>query len=351
MSPKAKSSSLLFVLVIASVALGIMSWLALTLLGVKTNQNSSDIEQNSPSQLPSSEVSRSTTFESITEVPSGLFNYGGSTTWVPLRQEIDPIIQRSFPQFQLRYVQPIAGNPGSGSGIKMLLNNQLAFSQSSRPLKLKEYQQAKEMGFSLEAIPVAIDAIVLGINPQLNVSGITIEQLQKIYTGEIKNWQQVGGPDLPIIPYTKPTQLSGTSEFFAENILLEQKFAANVQYIGNTTEALRKVSKNLGAIYYASAAEVIPQCQIKPLPLGSKKGEWVTPYQPPYIPSSDCPQQRNKLNTKAFLSGDYPITRRLFVIVKHGNSVDEQAGMAYAKLLLTDQGQDLVVKAGFISLR
>ncbi|MFM7354496.1 MAG: phosphate ABC transporter substrate-binding protein, partial [Microcystis aeruginosa] len=62
-------------------------------------------------------------------------------------------------------------------------------------------------------------------------------------------------------------------------------------------------------------------------------------------------QKRNQLNELAFQKGEYPITRRLFVIIKQNGQLDEQAGEAYANLLLTDQGQELIKKAGFVPLR
>lgn len=100
-------------------------------------------------------------------MPEGLFNYGGSTTWAPIRKVADPQIQTVFPNFQLRYTQHPTQPPGSGTGISMLLDGELAFSQSSRPLKDKEYQQAQQRGFQLEQIPVAIDGIAIAVNHDL----------------------------------------------------------------------------------------------------------------------------------------------------------------------------------------
>ena len=291
------------------------------------------------------------TFAQVQGVPSGLFSYGGSTTWAPIRREVDPAMQTVWPQFQLRYTEPVNEAPGSGTGIKMLLNNQLAFSQSSRPIQSQEYQEAQTRGFSLKSIPVAIDGIAVAINPNLNIPGITVAQLQEIYTGKITNWNQVGGPNLPITPYSRRLQDSGTVEFFVANVLANQQLAANVKLISTTTEALRQVSVNPGAIYYASAPEVVPQCSIKPLPLGRQAGELIPPYQEPFIPLSQCPNQKNQLNASAFQNGSYPITRRLFVIVKQNGQIDQQAGEAYANLLLTAQGQELITKAGFVRLR
>jgi phosphate transport system substrate-binding protein len=233
----------------------------------------------------------------------------------------------------------------------MLLQDQLAFSQSSRSLKDTEYETAQQRGFTLEQIPVAIDGIAIAVHPNLPVKGLTLDQLQKIYSGKITNWRGVGGPNLPITPYSRRPEAGGTVEFFQENILGEESFGQNVQYTNDTTDSLRKVSENRGGIYYASAPEVVPQCTIKTLPIGRNSETFVPPYQEPFIPLSQCPEKRNQLNKIAFQQGNYPITRRLFVIVKKNGQMDEQAGRAYANLLLSQQGQALVDKAGFVSIR
>jgi phosphate transport system substrate-binding protein len=315
--------------------------------------NRSGVDLGGLRSNPTNQSTQSTgeTFAQVQGVPSGLFSYGGSTTWAPIRKEVDSDIQTVWPKFVLRYTDPTTGAPGSGSGIKMLLNNQLAFSQSSRSIKDEEYQQAQARGFTLKEIPVAIDGIAVAVHPNLNIPGLTITQLKDIYTGKITNWNQVGGSNLSITPYSRRIEEGGTIEFFAENVLEGQKFAANVQFIGTTTEALRQVADNPGGIYYASAPEVVGQCTVKPLPLGRNSNEWVPPYQEPFVSLSQCPSQRNQLNATAFQSGQYPITRRLFVIVKQNGQADQQAGVAYAQLLLTAQGQNLISKAGFVSIR
>ncbi|MEM6399147.1 MAG: PstS family phosphate ABC transporter substrate-binding protein [Cyanobacteria bacterium P01_D01_bin.116] len=290
------------------------------------------------------------TFKSVKQVPSGLFSYGGSSTWAPIRKEADSEIKTALPKFQLRYTNPTTGSPGSGTGIKMLLENQLAFSQSSRPVKDKEYQQAQQRGFKLEEIPVAIDGIAVAVNPNLNIPGLTLNQLKDIYTGKITNWQQVGGENQAIVAYSKISE-GGTVEFFVNNVLKKEDFGGNIEKISTTTEALRKVSKEKGGIYYASAPEVVGQCGIKPLAVGRTESTLVSPYKEPYVPLSECPQKRNQLNVDAFRSDEYPMTRRLFVVVKKNGQIDEQAGAAYANLLLTDEGQKVISKAGFVRIR
>ena len=309
--------------------------------------------KNSIFQLPSNSQnidkfsSSYITFVEVKNVPSGLFSYGGSTTWAPIRKKIDSGIQTVWPKFQLRYTDPISGTPGSGRGITMLLDNQLAFSQSSRSLKEEEHQEAAKKGFSLKEIPVAIDGIAVAVNPNLNVPGLTIEQLRDIYTGVITNWNQIGGPNISITPYSRKREDGGTVEFFINNVLEEEDFGENVQFVYSTTPALRKVADDIGAIYYASAPEVVPQCTVKSLPIGRQQDNLVSPYQQPFIPLNQCGDRRNQVDRLAFQTGEYPLTRRLFVIIKENGQDDEKAGLTYANLLLTNQGQDLISEAGF----
>ncbi|MBE9211430.1 PstS family phosphate ABC transporter substrate-binding protein [Plectonema cf. radiosum LEGE 06105] len=348
MSQKNETAVLVLALTITLGLIGgVYWWLArnydITLGSISNNQS----QPKSQSNLQSNQEN----FASVKEVPSGLFTYGGSTTWAPIRKDVDSEIKTAFPQFQLRYTNPTTGNPGSSTGIKMLLSNQLAFSQSSRSVKDQEYQQAEQRGFKLEEIPVAIDGIAIAVNPELNIPGLTLAQIKDIYTGKITNWQQVGGENLAIKPYSRRLTEGGTVEFFNENVLGSEKFGSNVEFTLDTTDGLRKVAQNKGGIYYASAPEVVGQCAIKPLPIGVASNKFVTPYIEPLIEPSNCPQQRNQLNAEAFKSGEYPITRRLFVIVKRNGQIDEQAGVAYAKLLLTQQGQELISQTGFVRIK
>lgn len=291
------------------------------------------------------------TFASIANVPSGLFNYGGSTSWAPVRGQVDPVIQQTWPAFQLRYTNPTTGTPGSAAGIRMLLDGQISIAQSSRPLEDEEYQRAQQRGYTLNSIPVALEGIAIAVHPSLTVPGITLEQLRGIYMGQITNWRQVGGPDLAILPYTRRIEDGGTVEFFINNVLGGQAFAPSVQRIATTTEALRAVGNNPGGIYYASAPEIVGQCTTKPLPLGTRPDNFVPPYQEPLVPASQCPAQRNQINVAAIRKGDYPITRSLFVVVKQDGQLDQRAGEAYANLLLTEQGQSLLEQAGFVRIR
>lgn len=322
------------------------------LLGRETSGSSTPGSDSSSAPPPAPVADN---FAGVPNVPSGLFSYGGSTTWAPIRGQIDPVIQSVWSGYQLRYTNPPLGEtPGSASGIRMLLDNQLTFAQSSRSLNPQEYQEAEQRGFTLREIPVALEGIAIAVNPNLNLPGLTLDQLRDIYTGQITNWSQVGGPNLPITPYSRRVNDGGTVEFFVANILGGQNFGSNISFIDTTTQALREVSTNPGGIYYASAPEIVGQCTVKPLPLGARSGDsFVAPYVEPLIVGSQCggSAERTQLNSNAFQTGAYPITRRLFVVVKQNGQIDQQAGEAYANLLLTDQGQALIEESGFVRIR
>lgn len=357
MSQKNETAVLVLALLIAGGLLAGGFWWLTRRSGVDLGSN--DVYSNNPtpsvsnpsSGLSSPQPSNDSNFASIRNVPNGLFSYGGSTSWAPIRLIVNPKLEAAQPRFVLRYVNPSSIPPGSSSGIRMLIEGKITFAQSSRPLTDEELSRGVLRGFELKQIPIAIDGLAIATHPDLNIPGLTLQQIKAIYTGKFTNWKQVGGPDLPIKPYSRPTTDGGTVELFIQDILAGQSFTDSVEFVATTTEALQKLASNKGGIYYASAPEVVPQCTIKALPVGRQPGKFIPPYQEPRIPRSLCPTRRNQLNIQAFQTGQYPITRNLFVIVKQNDQIEQQAGEAYANLLLTQQGQALIESAGFVRIR
>jgi len=284
------------------------------------------------------------TIAQIPNVPQGTFNYGGLTTFAPLRSSsVVSAINQAQPDFNLRYTEPVGGKPGSGAGIEMLLDGQLSFSQSSRPVKDAEFMQAEQRGFKLEQVPVAIDGIAFYVNPGLSIPGLTLSEVRDIFTGKIKNWQEVGGPNLKITPLSRNAKAGGTVEFFIEEVLGKQSLAGSVKEVRDTTESIREVAKAPGGIGYATASEVIGQNTVTPVPLANNAAQgFVSPFAGGGL---------STVNQGAFADSSYPLTRRLFVVIKRDGRLDEQAGVAYANMLLSNEGQELVEKAGFVPVR
>lgn len=324
---------------------GLLWWL------LKPNLASRSSVDSSSNQSLNIGSSAGSTFQTVAQVPNDSFNYGGSTAWASIRQLVDSQIQSARPELQLRYVDPVNSSPGSSSGIRMLLDGQLDFAQSSRPLTDEEQAIAKQRGFTLEQRQVGMDGIAVVVNPSLKVSSLTVDQLQQIYLGQITNWEQVGGPNLPITPFSQRPEDADTLIFAGNNDLKGQALGSNVQYVYSTTEAVRQLSKTPGGLYYASARSVVFQCSVKTLLLGRTSSQLIAPYREPMVSPEQCPRQRNQLNTQVIKNGSYPMLANLFVIIKQNKGREQQIGDAYTKLLLTDQGQSAIEQAGFVRIR
>ncbi|MEO0457200.1 MAG: substrate-binding domain-containing protein [Cyanobacteria bacterium P01_A01_bin.114] len=303
---------------------------------------------STPANPPSTGQPNLSTFAEVSDIPSGQFEYGGSTTWAPVRGAVDPIIQQALPNFKLSYKDTPAQVPGSSLGIQMLIDGELDFAQSSRPLSEGEKQQAQQQGLTLKELPVAIEAVAIATHPNLSLPGLTLAQLKDIYTGQLTNWSQVDGPDLAIVPATR-SDVGGTVQFFQAEVLDGQAFTSAVQRLPTTTAALRFVGDTPGAVYFASAPEVVGQCTVAPISIGPSLQQLTPPYQAPYVPPQDCPTRRNQLNLNAFRDNTYPLTRPLYV-VSSSHPQSEQAGRAYVQLLQTQQGQQLLQQAGFVPM-
>jgi ABC-type phosphate transport system substrate-binding protein len=318
-------------LIAAGYCIGSNSWSSKPVSSVPTPIS---ISQPSRIQLHSS-------MKEVQNVPTGLFNYSGAVTFASINaQTMRNAISQAYPAFRLRYTEPTSGKPGSTAGINMLLNSEISFAQSARPLEEEEYRKAKARNLVLEQIPVALDGVAFYVHPGLPVSGLSMDQLRSIFLGKVTNWKQVGGPNLPIVPFSLDPKLVSMI-----NLLLgsdkDKGLGNNVQLVRDITSAVRKVAATPGAIGYASASEVARQKTIRPLKLaraGSKQ------YVNPVL-------GRNLVNTEAFQDGSYPLTRRLFVVIRRDGTLDEQAGVAYANLLLSNEGQKIIEKSGFVAIR
>lgn len=323
---------------------------------VLNSDNRRDIDDDSSADTATPQGKR---LGDTKDVPQGLFNYGGSTTWIPVHELVNEAIANTFPGYRLRYTLPSTGAPGSGTGIKMLLDGQLSFSESSRPIKAEEYQSAQQRGFSLDQVPAAIDGIALAVHPSLNIDGLSVEQIQAIYTGRVTNWSEIGGPDLPIGAYSRSPEAAGTAEYFLESVVDANAYGENVIFVGDTTTGLRQVLNDVGGIYYASAPEIVNQCSIYAIPIApqaqsenqSQPDNFIPPFAGSWRSGNDCLENPNTVNEEGFRSGDYPLTRRLFVIVKADKGNDEAAGRAYVDMLLSSEGQTLIEQAGFVGVR
>jgi len=278
----------------------------------------------------------------VTQVPSGTFSYGGSLSFAPLRSQIVAnAIAQAHPQFKLEYKEPLLVAPGDHQGVKMLLENQLNFSQNSMSLSDDEYKRARDRGFKLLEVAIGIDAVVFFTHSGVDIAGLSVEQLQAIYLGKITNWNQVGGPNLTIKPIANDPKDSNALQILMENVPGGVNSVKGVKVVRDFTTAIKETSATPGAIGYGSVSTVVGQKTVRPVAIAKRHStEYISPYT--------APGQINKL---AIQSGDYCLTRNLFVDIRLDNTFNQQAGLAYTQLLLSWEGQKLIEQSGFIPLR
>src|SRR5690554_8231322 len=107
---------------------------------------------------------------------------------------------------------------GSGAGIAALINNKTDIANSSRAITDEEITIAKERGVHPYEIIFAQDVLAIILNESNPIQSLTLEQLGKIYSGEISNWKELGGNDEKIMLYGRQSS-SGTYIFFREFIV------------------------------------------------------------------------------------------------------------------------------------
>lgn len=140
-------------------------------------------------------------------------------------------------------------NPtGSGSGIQAVSEGRCDIGLSSRALK------DDEKASGLKETIVALDGIAIIVNPQNPVKDLSLEQIAKIYTGEITNWKDVGGEDAEIVLIGREAG-SGTRDGF-ESITKTKDACQYRQELTSTGDVITTVSQNPNAIGYASLASI-----------------------------------------------------------------------------------------------
>ena len=108
-------------------------------------------------------------------------------------------------------IQKILQNRNTHGSFVSLIDGENDIIITARGISRDEQTYANEKGVALLSRPVAKDAFVFIVNPKNPVRNLTIEQIQKIYTGEIRNWKEVGGNDATIQPYIRNAN-SGSQE-------------------------------------------------------------------------------------------------------------------------------------------
>ncbi len=217
---------------------------------------------------------------------------------------------------------------GTGTGFAALQNQTTDLCNASRNIKAKEQEQCvKVFGKRPTEYKVALDGLSVYVAADNKVGELSLEDLDGIFTGKIKNWKEVGGGDAPITVYSRENS-SGTYEFFKEHVLKGKDFAANAQTMPGTAAVLQAVAKDKNGIGYGGAAYGNGAKHVK---VSKAKGE-----------------EAIEPNEETVLSGKYPIWRYLFVYVNP--ALDKGDVATYLTWIRTDAGQKVVKEVGYFPL-
>ncbi len=209
---------------------------------------------------------------------SNMITIVGSTSVAPVAQALASAYMSNHPGVKI-----IVSGGDSGVGINDVRSGQVDIGTSSRNLTSSEAD-------GLSQYTIGQDAISIIVNDQNPMNSISLDQLESIYTGNITNWDQVGGNSSPITPLTREAG-SGTRADFENFIIRNETYGSNVQVATFNYGLLQTVAVTPNAIGYI--AHDYLNDQVKLLAVNN-----VT------------------LTQHSVQNGSYPLTRSMLFLVK-----------------------------------
>lgn len=247
----------------------------------------------------------------------------GSDTMLPLSQKEAETYMKIHPSQTV-----VVTGGGSGVGISALIDGTADIAQSSRKMKFDERQKLQEGGRTVKEVVAAYDVLVIVVHPDNRVGQLTREQLEGIFTGKIRNWKEVGGDDLQIIPYSRETS-SGTYEFFKERVLKNKNYRNGIMSMPATGAMIQSISQTRGAVGYVGLA-------------------WLNRDVKAVRVSYDGGKTFVEPSAKTAADGTYPVVRPLLYYYA---TASENRVKPFIDYVLSVEGQKNVSDIGFIAAK
>lgn len=241
----------------------------------------------------------------------------GSTTVLPIAQKVAEAYMKENPDVSIT----ISGG-GSGNGIKAIIDGTTDIADSSRFIKDKEVKLAVERGAYPVPFAVAYDCIVPVVHPSNPIKNITMDQLQAIYIGKIKNWKSLGGADKKIAVISRDTS-SGTYEVWEKKVLKKKRVYPGALLQASSGAVVQAVTKNRYAIGYIGLGYLTTG--VKMVSVNGITG-----------------------SEQTTLDGTFPIFRPLYMFTRGWPKGDTLNFINY--VLHPNRGQKLVRSAGYVPL-
>jgi phosphate transport system substrate-binding protein len=252
-----------------------------------------------------------------------LIQVKGSDTMVNLGQSWAEEFMNEYQGAQLA----VTGG-GSGTGIAAIINGTADIAQSSRKMKDKEMDQAKDNGFELKEFVPGKDGIAIVVNKSNPIEKLTMAQLKDIYTGKVTNWKQVGGSNEEITVLSRESN-SGTYQFFKEFVLKDEEFAQQSLLMPSTQAIVEGITQGTTGIGYIGLGYLNDKVKVINI-------------------SKDENSQAYPASVENVKNGKYPVARELFIYTK-----GEPTGVVkqYVDFMFDKAGQDIVTELGFIPVK
>lgn len=248
----------------------------------------------------------------------------GSTTVLPVVSVAAEAFMKSNPESKI-----IVNAGGSGVGVNQVGSQQIEIGMISRDITQKEIEQYPQTSFKTHAI--GRDAVVPVVSSEIYNAGITsltLEQIAKIYRGEISNWNELNGPDKNILVIDKEAS-RGTRHVFMEIVLGDKEAVAQGAdlVLGANNEEQTALVQSDAALGILSNAWL--NDDVKGISIIMPDGSIVEP------------TLENIINNK------FPITRDLVLVT---NGIPTGETKAFIDFIKSPQGQEIVKQNGYVSI-
>jgi phosphate transport system substrate-binding protein len=269
---------------------------------------------------------------------SGNFSSVGSDTLNNLMTLWAEEFKRNYPNVNIQ----IQG-AGSSTAPPALTEGTASFGPMSRLMKDEEVQAfERKHGYKPTAIGVALDALAVFVNKDNPIKGLSIAQVDSIFSSTRKcggrkaeRWGDVGlageWASRPLQIYGR-NSVSGTYGYFKEHALCKGDYKSTVNEQPGSASVVQSVGTGLNAVGYSGIG--YKTSNVRTVPLTKKDGT-------DFVDATE----------ENALSGKYPLSRVLYVYVnKAPNKPLTPMELEFVKMVLSKQGQDVVVKDGYIPL-
>ena len=279
-----------------------------------------------------------TTYSAASGV-SGNFSSVGSDTLANLMTLWAEEFKRFYPNVNIQ-IQAA----GSSTAPPALTEGTSNMGPMSRKMKDKEIAAFEEKyGYKPTAIPVAIDALIVMVHKDNPITGLSIEQVDAVfssnrkcgYSNEVNTWGDLGltgdwaRKDIQLFGRNS---VSGTYGYFKKKALCKGDFKSTVNEQPGSASVVQSVTQSLNGIGYSGIGYKTTGIRALPLAKGGSTD---------YIAAT--PENA--------ITGKYPLARFLYVYVnKHPNKPLSPLDAEFIKLVLSKQGQEVVVKDGYVPL-